>query len=61
MSQSFQICIHISKLGLWVEFLGDFFYGVEINQLNLKPFIIFKKKDDIPSKFYLIHFSVINA
>jgi hypothetical protein len=35
-----KICIHISKLGLWVQFFVVII--IDIHQLNLKPFASFK-------------------
>jgi hypothetical protein len=37
-----KFCIYTSKLGLWVELLGDFFmiYDIDIHELNLGPFRI---------------------
>jgi hypothetical protein len=44
---------HISKLRLWVEFLGEFFfivYDIDIHELNLKPFKDLKFLDEISFK-----------
>ncbi len=39
-SQSLKIWIYISKLGLWMQFLGEFFmvYDINLHQLNLGKF-----------------------
>jgi hypothetical protein len=36
----FEIWIYTSKLGLWKDFLGEFFmvYDIDIHQLNLEKF-----------------------
>ncbi len=63
-SQSLKICMCIWKLRLWVEVLDEFFNvnWIFIYQLNLGPFINFKKLDEISfKKFVVFVFLVINA
>ncbi len=45
--------IYTPKLRLWMEFLGEIFYGVwsiDIHKLNLEYFKILKFLDEIPFK-----------
>jgi hypothetical protein len=43
MSLNLKNCIYISKLGLWVEFKGEFFmvYEIDIHELNNLKFNAF--------------------
>jgi hypothetical protein len=58
-------CIYTSKLRLWVEFLGEFFfmvYDIDIHELNLRPLRYLKFLDEISLKnLCFFHFWTINA
>jgi hypothetical protein len=56
--------MYISKLKLWVEFLGEFFmvYDIDIHELNIKPFKDLKFLDEISFRnVCFFHFWTTNA